>query len=163
MCYFAQRRTCYGLRKLLASSASFLGGSAGLRAALCEVGGLPTSPFLDCHHEGAFKPPRDLLFGRRVKRHPSPPALQRLFPAPDASPGTHPTPPLFPARIWCIFLPARLLQTLLFGPSITLGGDSGHGAADQSGLQYSVRQVTRLKLSRTESLGPRVCLVKQCT
>src|ERR1022692_2205620 len=132
MCYFAQRPTYYGLRKMLASSASFLGGSAGLGAALCEVGGLPTSPFLDCHHEGAFKPPRDLLFGRRVKRHPSPPALQRLFPRSRCF-FRYPAPVTgcFPLKFGVFCLPARLLQTLLFGPSITLGGDSGHGAASQ--------------------------------
>jgi hypothetical protein len=88
---------------------------------------------------GVLQPPGDLLFRTFIT---PPRAFQRLFPAPDASPGTHPTPPLFPTRIWCIFLPARLLQTLLFGPSITFAGDSGHGGASQSGLQYSVRQVS---------------------
>src|ERR1039458_9033231 len=70
------------------------------------------------------------------------PLFNACFPTHDNSPATRPIPRLFPARIWCIFLRTWLLQTLLFGPSITLGGDSGHGAAAQSGLKSSVRQVT---------------------
>jgi len=54
-----------------------------------------------------------------------------------------------------------LLQTLLFGQSVTFWRDSGHRMATQSGLQYSVRQAIGQATSQTESLGPRVCFGKQ--
>ena len=67
---------------------------------------------------------------------------QRVGPAPPQPmiPAARPTfLPLFPAQIWCTFLRMHLLQTLLSGQSVTFRGDSGHGGASQSGLEYSVR------------------------